>query len=78
MESDISINGSFQIGTMQGWQCPVCNAVNSPWLQQCPCNGFVRETISAGTWMQCGNCGQYHQMGEACLNCSGFFSVRIY
>ncbi len=24
-----------------GWQCPVCNAVNSPQLEQCLCRGNV-------------------------------------
>ena len=22
-----------------GWQCPVCSAVNAPWVMQCPCGG---------------------------------------
>lgn len=21
----------------QGWQCPVCERVNAPWVSQCPC-----------------------------------------
>ena len=24
---------------MQGWQCPVCKAVNAPQVAQCPCGG---------------------------------------
>lgn len=32
-------NGFMQIGAIQGWQCPVCGRVLSPWTQECPCKG---------------------------------------
>jgi rubrerythrin len=38
--------GYLRIGAQQGWQCPVCNAVNSPWSQQCPCGGELKTFIS--------------------------------
>ena len=40
----------IKVGPSQGWQCPVCGAVNAPWLSQCPCNGKVpTHTTTTGT-----------------------------
>ena len=25
----------------EGWRCPVCGAVNAPWMPQCSCKGRV-------------------------------------
>jgi hypothetical protein len=39
-----------------GWQCPVCNGVNAPWVAQCPCGGKYQEpqwTYTDGTiWIE--------------------------
>lgn len=32
----------MQMGAMQGWQCPVCKRVLSPWTMECPCKGKPR------------------------------------
>lgn len=32
-------SGYMKIGAQQGWQCPVCGSINSPWTTQCPCHG---------------------------------------
>ena len=28
-----------KVGAAQGWQCPICHRVLSPWTQECPCKG---------------------------------------
>lgn len=35
---DINYN---QLGAQQGWQCPICKRVLSPWTVECPCRGQV-------------------------------------
>ena len=38
---------NIQVGAMQGWQCPICKRVLSPWTMMCPCNGEgVNTTVS--------------------------------
>lgn len=32
-------NGFLQLGAQQGWQCPICKRVLSPWTTECPCKG---------------------------------------
>ena len=32
-------SGYMKVGAQQGWQCPVCGIINSPWTAQCPCHG---------------------------------------
>lgn len=27
------------LGAAQGWQCPICLRVLSPWTMECPCKG---------------------------------------
>jgi rubrerythrin len=68
----------LQEGAQQGWQCPVCNAVNSPWQAQCLCGGKARaETFSTHNdidwnkdtvWWKCKMCGGFHKLGESCSN----------
>lgn len=36
---NIITSGFIQTGAPQGWQCPVCQRVLSPWTQECPCEG---------------------------------------
>ena len=40
-QSISSTSGFMQMGAMQGWQCPVCKRVLSPWTQECPCRGKI-------------------------------------
>lgn len=35
----------MQVGAQQGWQCPVCKRILSPWTPECPCRGQGPETI---------------------------------
>lgn len=39
----------MQLGTMQGWQCPICKRVLAPFVQECPCKGQGIETITIAT-----------------------------
>lgn len=32
-------SGFMQVGAQQGWQCPICKRVLSPWTVECPCMG---------------------------------------
>ena len=35
----------------EGWRCPVCKRILSPWTTMCPCNGQGIKTItSADCW----------------------------
>lgn len=36
----------MQLGAMQGWQCPICKRILSPWTPECPCQGQGMETIT--------------------------------
>lgn len=40
-----------EMSAQQGWQCPICGAVNAPWAMQCPCRGshFVTVSTNADT-----------------------------
>lgn len=29
----------MQVGAQQGWQCPLCKRILSPWTAECPCKG---------------------------------------
>lgn len=46
-------SGYLKVGAQQGWQCPVCGSVNSPWTTQCPCHGnpnwYETTTITTST-----------------------------
>ena len=39
-------NYFIQTGAMQGWQCPVCKRILSPWTTECPCQGQGKQTIT--------------------------------
>lgn len=32
-------NNFIQSGASQGWQCPICKRILSPWTVECPCHG---------------------------------------
>lgn len=34
----------MQVGAQQGWQCPICKRVLSPWTPECPCGGQGQKT----------------------------------
>ena len=34
----------MQVGAQQGWQCPICKRVLSPWTPECPCKGQGPQT----------------------------------
>ena len=36
----------MQVGTQQGWQCPICKRILSPWIPECPCRGQGVETYT--------------------------------
>ena len=40
---------SIQLGAQQGWQCPVCGAINAPWVMQCPCGGKLKSYTTTDT-----------------------------
>lgn len=43
----MEVNNHFmQMGAQQGWQCPVCKRVLSPWTIECPCRGQGMETYT--------------------------------
>lgn len=37
----------MQVGAQQGWQCPICKRVLSPWTPECPCRGQGLETYTS-------------------------------
>lgn len=39
----------MQLGAQQGWQCPICKRVLSPWTPECPCKGQGMETWTTTT-----------------------------
>lgn len=39
-------SGFMQTGVQQGWQCPVCKRILSPWTIECPCRGQGMETYT--------------------------------
>lgn len=45
----------MQLGAQQGWQCPVCKRVLSPWTPECPCRGQGIETITVASTSTCKN-----------------------
>lgn len=73
MQNDIEQNNYMQVGAMQGWQCPVCSAVNSPWLYQCYCGGKTETRTTywpqSTTWINCSQCGSISELGKSCLSC---------
>ena len=30
----------MQVGAQQGWQCPLCKRILSPWTAECPCSNL--------------------------------------
>lgn len=43
----------MKLGAQQGWQCPVCGNVLSPWTTMCPCHGQPNwNTITSTTHTQ--------------------------
>lgn len=46
MEVNNVTSGFMQTGAQQGWQCPVCKRVLSPWTIECPCRGQGMETFT--------------------------------
>lgn len=42
----------IKVGAAQGWQCPICHRVLSPWTQECPCKG-------KGEWSKVNTDGYY-------------------
>lgn len=43
MNKEENIN-YMQLGAQQGWQCPICKRVLSPWTTECPCKGQGSQT----------------------------------
>jgi hypothetical protein len=47
-----------------GWQCPICKAVNAPWVEQCSCSAPVSD---------CKPCPHLnvsiHTVGTICEDC---------
>lgn len=41
----------IQCLAQQGWQCPICKRVLSPWTPECPCKGLP-ETYTLTTTSQ--------------------------
>ena len=37
----------YNMPVQQGWQCPICGRVLSPWAWECPCGGNGRQTITS-------------------------------
>lgn len=44
------IDNFTQNGAQQGWQCPICKRVLSPWTPECPCGGQGMMTYTTVTW----------------------------
>ena len=42
-------NDFYSVGAAQGWQCPICKRVLSPWTPECPCKGKVEWETSTST-----------------------------
>lgn len=56
-------------GVQQGWQCPVCNRVNAPWMPFCGCatSGTVSgTTFSIAPQCDCGAQTGMHVRGAGC------------
>lgn len=45
----MSIDYYMKMGAAQGWQCPICGRILSPWTQECPCKGQPQTTITSTT-----------------------------
>lgn len=59
METKVSTSSQqynfMQLGAQQGWQCPICKRVLSPWTPECPCKGQGMETWTTTTTESTGN-----------------------
>lgn len=42
-------SGYMELGARQGWQCPICKRVLSPFTPECPCKGQGHRTITTTT-----------------------------
>ena len=69
----------------QGWQCPICGAVNAPWMAQCLCGGQQRKV----TWVTGTSTGDVSpappsyttcasQVEENCETCAGGCDLCYY
>ena len=42
--------GEYMPPVQQGWQCPICGRILSPWTWECPCGGRGTKTyMTTGT-----------------------------
>lgn len=42
------MNQSIKLPVPQGWQCPVCDKVNAPFVRECTCH-IMKQTIPGST-----------------------------